>query len=111
MSSSLRDLLMNAGLQGSPESPEVPQAQPKSANEPAFAAKVVLRRSKKGRCGKVATTLEGVTSGHQALVDQLKRELGTGGHLEGDLIVLGGDQIDRLRPWLERRGVKKVVVG
>ena len=40
----------------------------------------------------------------------LKSSLGCGGTLDGDRLVLQGDQRERLRPILAARGVKKITV-
>jgi translation initiation factor 1 len=42
--------------------------------------------------------------------DELKRSLGCGGGVEGDAILLQGDQRPRARAWLEARGVRKVTM-
>lgn len=41
----------------------------------------------------------------------LKAALGCGGSVEGDRLLLQGDQRTRLRPLFEARGVKKVTLG
>ncbi len=43
--------------------------------------------------------------------DALKRTLGCGGAVEGDAIVVQGDQRERVRKWLEAKGVGKVIAG
>jgi translation initiation factor 1 (eIF-1/SUI1) len=112
MSGSLRDLLNKAGLQASAAPEAAPaEASPAAPEAMAFAPKVVVRISKKGRGGKVATTIEGVTAGREELVDQLKRQLGTGGRVEGEVVVVHGDQVERIARWIESQGAKKVVRG
>jgi len=115
MSSSLRDLLSKAGLSESAPPPDPdPKASPPAATSggaPSFAPKVVVRLSRKGRGGKIATTIEGITDGHQGALKALKRELGTGGHLDEGVVVVGGDQVDRVCAWLTERGARKVVRG
>ena len=47
----------------------------------------------------------------EAWLKALKQSLGCGGAVEGDLLVLQGDQRDRVARWLQARGVRKVTVG
>jgi translation initiation factor 1 len=78
------------------------------------APKIVLRREKKGRGGKVATVVEGIKrppSALERIARELKRALGCGASIEGDAIVVLGDMAARIEPWLLARGAKKVVVG
>ena len=115
MSSSLRDLLSKAGLSESASSPD-PGPAPGALPDPhgagvSFAPKVVVRLSRKGRGGKIATTIEGITDGHKAALKALKRELGTGGHLDDQVVVVGGDQVERVCAWLAEQGARKVVRG
>jgi translation initiation factor 1 len=73
-----------------------------------------VRLERKGRGGKEVTIVEklGLPPGALAAwADDLKRALGCGGGVEGDAILLQGDQRDRARTWLERRGVRKVTMG
>jgi translation initiation factor 1 (eIF-1/SUI1) len=111
MSGSLRDLLSKAGLSATapaePPSAHEPAASPPAA--PTWAPKVIVRISRKGRGGKVATTIEGATSGREQLVDMLKRQLGAGGRVEGEMVVVNGDHVERIARWIESQGVERVV--
>lgn len=113
MPDSLRDKLLKAGLAASKsaDEPEPEAPEPKSPDAPVFGPKLVVRYSRKGHGGKVVTTVQGVQAGHQTLVDALKRELGTGGRVDGDLIALHGEQVERVSRWLESQGARKVVRG
>ena len=74
----------------------------------------VVRIERKGRGGKEATLVEKLELPPAALaawLDEAKRALGCGGAVEDGALVLQGDQRDRVARWLERRGVRKVVVG
>lgn len=76
-------------------------------------AKAVVRLERKGRGGKDATVVEqlGLPAPElEAWCKALKSQLGCGGAIEGDTIVLQGDLRQRLPPMLEARGVRKVVV-
>ncbi len=105
---SFKDLLQKAGFQESAPAPAEPEAEP-APEAIAFGPKVVVRYSRKGRGGKAVTLLSGVTSGHDALLDRLRRELGLGARREGDDLVLQGEQVERVARWIESQGVKKVV--
>jgi translation initiation factor 1 len=69
---------------------------------------------RKGRGGKEATVIEKLgldAKGLAGWAEALKRSLGCGGGVEGDAIVVQGDQRDRVVRWLEAKGVRKVSVG
>jgi translation initiation factor 1 len=89
-------------------------ARPPEAAAPKAPARAVVRLERKGRGGKEATVIEklDLASAERARwADALKRALGCGGGVEGDTIVVQGDQRERAARWLEERGVKKVVRG
>ena len=93
-------------------------AAPAPASAPAPAApppaRAVVRLERKGRAGKEATVIEKLALAPPALVTwalDLKRALGCGGGVEGDALVLQGDQRERAAAWLEQRGVRKVIRG
>ena len=97
-----------------PRGPEAPRA-PERAREPAKGpARAVVRLERKGRGGKEVTVVEQLGLPAVALRDWLKAlkgALGCGGAVEGDALVLQGDQRDRLPALLEQRGVRRVSVG
>lgn len=94
-----------------PAGTATPKAAPKSVEGP---ARAVVRMERKGRGGKEVTVVShlGLT---KARLDEwlkaLKNGLGCGGQVDGEEIVLQGDQRDRLPALLEARGVRKVTVG
>lgn len=112
MSTNLGDLLRGLGLEGddSPEPAPTPESAP-TPEDPAFARKVVLRASKKGRGGRTVTLIQGVTEGRKALAKQLRKRLGLGVKVDGDELVVQGDQRDRLEPILVELGVGRIVRG
>lgn len=110
MATNLGDLLRAKGFAATPGKPDAPAPTTPTAAEPAFAAKVVVRRSKKGRGGKTVTEVQGITAGAEAVAKGWKKMLGVGARVEDDLVVVQGDQRDRIAKWLEGQGVKKVVV-
>jgi translation initiation factor 1 len=109
--SSLRDSL--------PERPQ-PEAPPTPANAAAATSastrtipRAVVRIERSGRGGKEVTVVEHLALSPREREDwlkALKAALGCGGVLEGDHLVLQGDQRKRLPNLLTSRGVKKVTV-
>ena len=91
--------------------PPTPSKEPPAAKGP---ARAVVRREKKGRGGKEVTVVEQLGLPPRELetwLKALKTQLGCGGAVEGDALVLQGDQRDRTRALLEARGVRKVIAG
>jgi translation initiation factor 1 len=77
-------------------------------------ARAVVRLERKGRGGKEVTVVEQLGLAGAQLdewLQALKSGLGCGGSVEGDAIVLQGDQRKRLPRLLEERGVQRVTVG
>ncbi len=62
-----------------------------------------------GHGGRTVTLLSGVVHGELLLKD-LKRELGVGARVDGDELVVQGNQVDRVGQWLEKRGATGVVL-
>jgi translation initiation factor 1 len=99
-----------------PETPKPPEPQPTA--EPARPAKTipraVVRLERAGRGGKEVTVVEHLTlsaAERETWLKDLKGALGCGGVLDGDALVLQGDQRKRLPTLLESRGVKKITMG
>ncbi|HYD39876.1 MAG TPA: translation initiation factor [Anaeromyxobacter sp.] len=115
----LKDRLPAGPAPAAPEPPDLALARPSMgagrADPPVKApARAVVRLERKGRGGKEATVIEKLDLGaaeRARWADALKRALGCGGGVEGDAIVVQGDQRERAARWLEERGVKKVVRG
>jgi translation initiation factor 1 len=77
-------------------------------------ARAVVRLERKGRGGKEVTVVEHLELNPRELerwVKDLKAALGCGGYVEGDALVLQGDQRERIEPVLTQRGVRKVTIG
>jgi translation initiation factor 1 len=113
MAGSFGDLLAKAGLQGSSQAEEAPEAEAApTPEEPSYGPKLVLRMTRKGRGGRTVTVLQGVTGGREQLAALLKKQLGVGARVEEEELVLQGDQVERVARWLEgQEGVRKVVRG
>lgn len=80
----------------------------------ALNGKIVVRREKKGRGGKTATLVEGVAltgAALEAFGREMRQSLGTGGGIEGNAIVISGDQVERAMNWLRARGATRLVAG
>jgi translation initiation factor 1 len=108
-----------AGLAGKLGLPAAPPTGPGPApDESARAvkrapARAVVRFEKKGRGGKAVTVVEKLGLSPRDLetwLGELKRALGCGGAVEGDALVLQGDNRERVGALLEARGVRKVTV-
>lgn len=108
---SFGDLLRAQGLApAEPAAQDAPPATPVSSDAatsaPEALGRLVLRREKKGRGGKVVTTVEGAPEDEvKALAREIGKALGCGASADAEgFIVVQGDQRDRLRPWLAARG-------
>jgi translation initiation factor 1 len=85
-----------------------------ASTEPAPAAapaRAVVRFERKGHGGKTATVVShlGLAPAQiEIWCAEARKKLGCGGTVEGDTIVLQGDQRDRAAAWLTAKGVKRV---
>jgi translation initiation factor 1 len=95
--------------------PEGPAPKPQAAPAPKKGpAKAVVRLERKGRGGKDVTVVEQLGLPNTELevwLKALKGQLGCGGVVEGDTLVLQGDLRKRIEPLLVARGVRQVKVG
>ncbi|WP_426754826.1 translation initiation factor [Myxococcus sp. Y35] len=97
-----------------PQAPAAPEAPAPVKAEPKGPARAVVRMERKGRGGKEVTVVEHLelpAPQREVWLKALKNSLGCGGAVEGDTLVLQGDQRERLPALLEARGVRKVTVG
>jgi translation initiation factor 1 len=96
--------------------PSVPPAARSAGSPPRspLPSKAVLRLERKGRAGKEVTCAELRDLRPADLarwVKELKQQLGCGGSVEGETLVLQGDQRQRLKTLLLQQGVKSVSIG
>ena len=94
--------------------PEGPRPAPAAAAEVKGPARAVVRMERKGRGGKEVTVVEQLGLAAKPLdawLKALKQSLGCGGTVDGQTLVLQGDQRERLPALLSARGVRKVTVG
>ncbi len=71
--------------------------------------KVHLRQERKGRGGKTVTVVGGLGLGAASLAAwarQVRQALGCGASVEGETLVVQGDQRERLRDFWQARGVR-----
>jgi len=76
-------------------------------------SRAVVRYERKGRGGKEATVIEQLAlspAERAGWLLAMKQALGCGGALEGESLVLQGDQRTRVRAWLQARGVSRISV-
>jgi len=104
---SLGGLLGSLGLTASATPAEAPAP---AASGPRDAAKVVVRKERKGRGGKTVTVIAGLGD-PKARAKALGKVLGTGARVEGDTVVVQGELVERVATWLEQQGVKRIVRG
>ncbi len=108
----LRDSLPPAPVQ--PDPPAAAQVSAAKTPTGRTYARAVVRMERSGRGGKEATVIEQLqltARERESWLKALKSSLGCGGSIEGDAIMLQGDQRERLKRILADRGVKKVIVG
>jgi translation initiation factor 1 len=92
-------------------SPGATRAEPAGAKA---VARAVVRLERSGRGGKAVTVVEhlGLSAAEQkSWLKALQAALGCGGAIEGDALVLQGDQRSRVPDLLCARGVRKVTIG
>jgi translation initiation factor 1 len=94
------------------EPPPAPVAEPASPSDgDHLPSRAVVRVQKKGRRGKTVTLVThlGLPPAElEGWCAALRRQLGCGGAVEGDALVLQGDQRSRVADALEARGVRQV---
>ena len=94
--------------------PQAERREPARAPAPKGPSRAVVRYERKGRGGKEATVVEQLVLSPRERAEWLlamKQALGCGGMLEGEALVLQGDQRARVRAWLEARGVSRISLG
>lgn len=106
-----------AALRDKLPAPQPVAPEPLEAGAPARMrkqARAVVRLERSGRGGKEATVIEQLDLTpveREEWLKALKAALGCGGTIEGDTLMLQGDQRKRLPQLLSQRGVRKVTLG
>jgi translation initiation factor 1 len=75
---------------------------------------VRIRRETKGRKGKGVTTISGLELDQaetKMLCSELKKTCGTGGAVKQDVIEIQGDNRDKIKVFLEKRGMTVKLAG
>ena len=110
----MADLLKSKGFATSTPAAAPPAPQPVRGIDLAKAGKIVVRRERKGRGGKTVTLISGIER-PPAQLDEIARAmrkaLGCGSTVEGNLIILQGDIVPRAQAWLQEHGATKIVLG
>ena len=114
----LGDLLQRRGVAAPAEQP-VPAPPPARSADPdvpdlAACGKITLRRERKGHGGKTVTVVAGLRLDPRRLeriARGLRRALGAGATVDGDLVVVQGDLMARVQPWLAAHGARRIVAG
>jgi translation initiation factor 1 len=91
----------------STETGRVKSQEPPSSHQANTDGIVRIRREIAGRNGKGVTTINGLSLTDSALKDlakQLKQLCGTGGSVKNGVIEIQGDQRDKMKQELEKRG-------
>lgn len=104
---------LREGMGPAASQPAVEAPAPREEHEarPKLGAKVVLQREKKGHGGKTVTRISGLTANLEDLARTMKRSLGCGASVDGDTILLQGDQTARAAEWLVKNGAKQAIIG
>ncbi len=98
----------------SPEAPDTPPIEQGPEGETALhlGRRAVVRRQSKGQGGKTVTCVEGIPpAAAKAFLPQLKKELGCGGRIQDEMLVLGTRNHARVADWLQSAGVPRVTLG
>ena len=106
---------MRDAMPDPPKAPEPAKTAPAAAPKNQRAGpRAVVRMERSGRGGKEVTVIEHMALSPKEREDwlkALKAGLGCGGVVEGNNLMLQGDQRNRVPKLLEARGVKKVTIG
>jgi translation initiation factor 1 len=117
----LGDLLARRGIAseappaaGEPAPAPAPPAPPADGPDLSRCGKVVVRRERKGHGGKTATVVAGLglpARDLERLARAVRRALGCGATVDGDTLVVQGDQAVRVQAWLAEHGARRIVLG
>ena len=109
----LGDLLKSKGFAASAVTP-TPVKAPAGGIDLSKNAKIVVRRERKGRGGKTVTLVSGIERAPaqiEEIARAMRKALGCGSTVEGNVIVIQGDIVPRAQAWLQDHGAKKIVLG
>lgn len=114
----LGDMLARQGIRSAPTAAPPPPA-PVAPRDPGLpdlgrCGKLVVRRERKGHGGKTATIVAGIglpARDLDRLARALRQALGCGASVDGDRLVVQGDQAPRVQAWLAAQGARRIVMG
>lgn len=108
----LAGIELTSGPAPEPEStPAVESVDPTEAGLH-LGQRAIVRRQSKGQGGKTVTCVEGIPlSTAEAFLPRLKKELGCGGRIRDEMLVLGTRNHARVADWLQAAGVPRVTLG
>lgn len=106
----LADALRAEGLAATAAPSPTPSVSAPPPVADGLRGKAVVRQERKGRGGKTVTVIDGAAIRNHAdtpaLAKRMRKALGTGARVEGDRIVLQGDQREAAERWLTDQGAK-----
>ena len=76
----------------------------KNEQTDAATSTVKISREKKGRAGKTVTTIRGLGGDLKKMQKELQRLCGAGGTVKNRIIEIQGDQVEKIRAYLEEKG-------
>ncbi len=100
-------VLVYSTEQPKPGKKKKPNNKPLQNNSPVGEQKLTVRLDRKGRRGKSVTVIDGLLlqqKKKEALLKQLKVQLGTGGVVKGNSIEIQGDHCSALMAALKKMG-------
>ena len=114
----LGDVLTRQGMWSAPAPPPKAPA-PAAPRDPGLpdlgrCGKLVVRRERKGHGGKTATIVAGIglpARDLERLARALRHALGCGASVDGDRLVVQGDQAPRVQAWLVAQGARRIALG
>lgn len=114
INSALADLLRANGFTAAEAPAPAPAAPASGGIDLAKCGKLVVRRERKGRGGKTVTLVSGIDgcpAERDRIARDLRKALGCGATVESQLIVVQGDQVDRIHEWLHAHGARQIARG
>lgn len=78
------------------------------------AARLIVRRERKGHGGRTVTVVDGLALpavGLEALARAMRKALGCGSWVDGGRVVLQGDRPEAAAAWLSRHGARQITRG
>jgi translation initiation factor 1 len=112
----LGDVLARQGIRSAPAPASQTPPAPRDPGLPDLGRcrKLVVRRERKGHGGKTATIVGGIglpARDLDRLARALRHALGCGASVDGDRLVVQGDQAPRVQAWLAAQGARRIVLG